>query len=325
MNDERARVFVALELPEEARQELARWRAKALPQTGGLRLLVPEDLHVTLCFLGWKAVGQIEQIVAACAVVSGLPSATLRLGEAIWLPSKRPRVLAVQLDDLRGRLGEVQSELSSALQAGGWYLPESRRFMAHVTVARLAKGARPPVRRLEPPPAMKLSGSRVVAYRSRLTPRGARYEALGGVELGSARTAAAARPGDPVTVVRRFHSEQARAYGGGPLEPLRALLAEDVIWHVPGESRIAGEHRGVEAVLSYFETRRDMTDATFAVSVHGAAMIGDRVVQLAGGSAEREGRQASWETVGVFRVLDGRIAECWLIPFDQAEFDRIWG
>jgi hypothetical protein len=26
----------------------------------------------------------------------------------------------------------------------------------------------------------------------------------------------------------------------------------------------------------------------------------------------------------VFRVAEGRIAECWLIPFDQAAFDRIW-
>jgi hypothetical protein len=28
--------------------------------------------------------------------------------------------------------------------------------------------------------------------------------------------------------------------------------------------------------------------------------------------------------LGVFRVDRGRIAECWLIPFDQAAFDAIW-
>jgi hypothetical protein len=47
-------------------------------------------------------------------------------------------------------------------------------------------------------------------------------------------------------------------------------------------------------------------------------------VQLAGGRGLREGREVSWETVGVFRVVDGRIAECWLVPFDQAVFDEIW-
>jgi hypothetical protein len=38
----------------------------------------------------------------------------------------------------------------------------------------------------------------------------------------------------------------------------------------------------------------------------------------------RDGAVVSWETVGVFRVADGRIAECWLVPFDQATFDEIW-
>ena len=65
-------------------------------------------------------------------------------------------------------------------------------------------------------------------------------------------------------------------------------------------------------------------DGTFRVEVHGAAMIAGRVVQLAGGRAVRRGEDVTWETVGVFRVAGGRIAECWLIPFDQAAFDRIW-
>jgi ketosteroid isomerase-like protein len=66
-------------------------------------------------------------------------------------------------------------------------------------------------------------------------------------------------------------------------------------------------------------------DNTFRVHVHGSAVIAGRVVQLAGGQAVRDGREVTWETVGVFRVYAGRIAECWLIPFDQAAFDEIWG
>ena len=92
-----------------------------------------------------------------------------------------------------------------------------------------------------------------------------------------------------------------------------------------GASAIAGEHRGITAVLAYFEARRrKITDSTFRVTVHGAAIIAGRVVQLAGGRAARGGREVSWETVGVFRVVDGRIAECWLVPFDQAVFDEVW-
>jgi ketosteroid isomerase-like protein len=80
----------------------------------------------------------------------------------------------------------------------------------------------------------------------------------------------------------------------------------------------------VEAVRSYMDARQRLTDGTFRVTVHGASLIAGRVVQLAGGRAVRDGREVAWETVGVFRVVEGRIAECWLIPFDQAAFDRIW-
>jgi ketosteroid isomerase-like protein len=124
--------------------------------------------------------------------------------------------------------------------------------------------------------------------------------------------------------VRDFHRLQARAYADGTLEPLRELLAPDVVWHVPGRSAIAGDHVGIDAVIAYFDRRRSMTDATFRITIHGASLIADRVVQLAGGIAVRDGDSVSWETVGVFRVSDGRIAECWLVPFDLYAFDRIW-
>jgi ketosteroid isomerase-like protein len=124
--------------------------------------------------------------------------------------------------------------------------------------------------------------------------------------------------------VERFHVEQARAYADDGMSGVRQLLSDDVVWHVPGRSAIAGEHRGAGAVLEYLDLRRRMTDSSFRVTVHGVAMIGDRVVQLAGGRATREGRELTWETVGVFRVESGRIAECWLVPFDQVAFDEIW-
>jgi hypothetical protein len=28
--------------------------------------------------------------------------------------------------------------------------------------------------------------------------------------------------------------------------------------------------------------------------------------------------------VGIFRVHEDRIVECWLVPFDQYAFDEIW-
>jgi RNA 2',3'-cyclic 3'-phosphodiesterase len=317
--DERARLFVALDLPASARDILGRWRGGALRDIPALRPVPVEYLHATLCFLGSRPAHQIDEIAAACGVVAGEPVLEPRLGPALWLPARRPRVLAIRLKDESGAVSRLQATVASALVAGGWYAPESRPFLAHVTVARVAKDARlrPPA--LEPPPAVQAHCSRVTLYRSRLGSAGARYEPLRVLELGSSPAAA-----DPLSIVRRFHASQARLYAGGDAEDVRALLAEDVVWHVPGASAIAGEHRGVDAVLAYMDARRRIMDGTFRVTVHGAAIIAGRVVQLAGGSALRDGHHVTWETVGVFRVSDGRIAECWLVPFDQAAFDGIW-
>jgi 2'-5' RNA ligase len=314
-----ARLFVALELPGRVRARLPKWCGDALSGERGMRVLGPESLHVTLCFLGSRRVEEIDAIGAALASVAGEPVAPLSIGEPVWLPPRRPRVLAVELSDHDGLLAAVQDKLAAVLSAGGWYAREARPFLAHVTVARVARDARVRPVDLPAPPPARFDGSVVTLFRSQLGPGGARYEALSRVELGSG-----AAPTDPVSVVRRFHAEQARAYAGEGTDGVRSLLADDVIWHVPGASAIAGEHRGVDAVLAYLEKRRAMTDSTFRVTVHGAELIAGRVVQLAGGRAVRAGRELTWETLGVFRVADGQIAECWLVPFDAAAFDEIW-
>jgi uncharacterized protein len=125
-------------------------------------------------------------------------------------------------------------------------------------------------------------------------------------------------------LVRRFHELQGTFYSGGPLEPLIDLLADDVCWHVPGGSPIAGEHRGRPAVLAYFRHRRDLAEATFRLEVGAILAVGDIVFQRVDGTVSHAGTSQSWETVGVLRVRDGRIRDCWLLPLDQDLFDEIW-
>jgi hypothetical protein len=49
-----------------------------------------------------------------------------------------------------------------------------------------------------------------------------------------------------------------------------------------------------------------------------------RTVILAGGEVDLGGETLAWGTVGIFRIAEGRIAECWVIPYDQHAFDAIW-
>jgi 2'-5' RNA ligase len=183
---ERARLFVALDLPVEARGALERWRSGVLREVAGLRPVAPDGLHATLCFLGWRAVDEIEQIGAACvAAAGGLRAPLLSLGAALWLPARRPRVLAVRLSDASGALAGVQASVSAALSGGDWYAPEVRPFLAHVTVARVSGHARVRATELEPPGHLEFRGPAVTLYRSRLGRGGARYEVQRTVKLGT--------------------------------------------------------------------------------------------------------------------------------------------
>ncbi len=70
-----ARLFVALDLPAEVRETLGEWarevaRARGRGGAGGhgeLRALDPHGLHLTLCFLGARPVGEIDLLASALA------------------------------------------------------------------------------------------------------------------------------------------------------------------------------------------------------------------------------------------------------------------
>jgi RNA 2',3'-cyclic 3'-phosphodiesterase len=182
VSSERARLFVALELPASVRAQLAQWTETSLRGLP-LRLVDPGSLHVTLCFLGSRDTGAVGEIAAACQAAASRSAISMVLGAALWLPQRRPRVLAVQLTDQQGAAATLQAELASALQAGGFYEPEDRPFLAHVTVARVSRGGRPERAELPPPAPVRFETRAVTVYRSQLGSGPARYEPLETVVL----------------------------------------------------------------------------------------------------------------------------------------------
>jgi ketosteroid isomerase-like protein len=126
-------------------------------------------------------------------------------------------------------------------------------------------------------------------------------------------------------LLQAFYQAQAAFYAGGDdTASLRGRLADDIVWHVPGRSPIAGHYHGHQEVLGYFAARRAHAKATFQVLPRAILADNQWAVQLADGRLERDGQLRTWQTVGVFRIADGKIAECWLVPFDQYLFDELW-
>jgi len=106
---------------------------------------------------------------------------------------------------------------------------------------------------------------------------------------------------------------------------LLEVFSEDIVWHVPGDNKIAGVYRGRDEVLEYVRLRRDLADGTLEITVEDVLANDSHGLVIASGRASRRGTPYEWRGHGVYRFEDGMIAECWLLPEDPQLFDEIWG
>jgi RNA 2',3'-cyclic 3'-phosphodiesterase len=180
-------MFVALDLPGEARAQLAAWRDELTTGRRDLRTVAAEALHVTLVFLGWQDESAAQGISeAAFGAAAGIEAPVLRAGDVRGVPPRDPRLFALDLDDDGGRASALQAAISDALEAGRWYRPEKRPFWPHLTLARVKRGERRVAAPAGPsPPGEPFRAVQVTLYRSTLRPQGALYEPLAETTLES--------------------------------------------------------------------------------------------------------------------------------------------
>lgn len=191
----RARLFVALDLPEPVREEIAAWQRRELTDPA-LRPVRPESLHMTLVFLGYRAEKEIDRIAEAAFDVPQ-PAPRVLLGrEPVGVPrGRRPRLFA--LDTPSEDAVALQAAVERNLVAGRFYEPERRPFWPHLTVARVRperRGSRKPAEVGRPPGPLpeqtfpEFRPARLVLFRSHPRREGAQYEPVAEMELPTVDT-----------------------------------------------------------------------------------------------------------------------------------------
>jgi RNA 2',3'-cyclic 3'-phosphodiesterase len=180
-----ARLFAALDLPAPVRDALGAFGRTAAADDFALRAVRDDALHVTLAFLGHRALDDIDPAREAVRDAAA-PVPDLSLGDALWLAPRRPHVLTVEIADATGALHALQERVVATLVEAVGYEPDRRRFRPHVTVARVRHGAAPRRSGLPDAPSASFAGEAVTLYRSYLGGGPARYEALERVPLAVA-------------------------------------------------------------------------------------------------------------------------------------------
>jgi ketosteroid isomerase-like protein len=102
------------------------------------------------------------------------------------------------------------------------------------------------------------------------------------------------------------------AFGRGDIQGLLSLLAEDVVWFIPGPAEVpfAGERRGHEGALQFFQTLGGAVEFERFEPREFVAQ-GDKVVAVGfeRGRVKATGRTFDNPWALVFTLRDGRVAE----------------
>jgi ketosteroid isomerase-like protein len=112
----------------------------------------------------------------------------------------------------------------------------------------------------------------------------------------------------------------------GDFDAVRALLADDIVWHEPGAADYSGDHRGGDVVVALMKKLAEITDRTFVLEPQELLVTETHAVARTRWWAERGGLRVEGNEIGVYRFADGRIAEAWFWydGYDPAAHDVVF-
>lgn len=190
------RVFAAVELPKDVRARMAVAARDLLAGVRAAKLVSERNLHVTVRFVGEVAEESVGKVLEAVREAGGTVAGTTAeaRGFGAFPDARRPRVVWAGIDDPRRALAAIEAAISERLTVLG-HAREDRPYSAHVTVARIDRGARdagPLPGRLataqrDPPVFGAVPVDSVTVFSSELGRDGPRYTALARFPLDQPR------------------------------------------------------------------------------------------------------------------------------------------
>ena len=122
-------------------------------------------------------------------------------------------------------------------------------------------------------------------------------------------------------LVRRGYA----AFNAADIETLTELLSENASWHTPGQSSIAGDHMGRDAVFAQFGRYGGETNGTFKANLKQVfGSDNGRVVAIHHNSGERNGKHLDTDCCIVFEIKNGQMVSGREHFYDLHNWDAFW-
>ena len=101
------------------------------------------------------------------------------------------------------------------------------------------------------------------------------------------------------------------AFNRADVATLVDLFADDVVWHFPGSSKLAGEHIGRDATLTVLGGYGEASGGTLQANLIDVMASDAHVTGVANDTATKSGRKLDVRSTVVFAMRDGKVTEAW--------------
>ncbi|MEA2221482.1 MAG: uncharacterized protein QOJ35_4108 [Solirubrobacteraceae bacterium] len=115
------------------------------------------------------------------------------------------------------------------------------------------------------------------------------------------------------------------AFADGDIPAVLGVLADDIVWHVPGQNPLSGDYRGREEVLGFFAAMAERSGGTFNITVD--RVLGDgagAVAVLTTERGQRAGMQLDTIAVHVWRFDEGSAVSFRGYQSDDHTWNAFW-
>ncbi len=188
------RSFVAIEISPSVQKEVGTIQDHLRKTGASVRWVKPQNIHLTLKFLGAIEPMQVEPILSALGSIAeqARPFRIEAKGIGCFPNMRNPRVLWIGIEDREANASRLQTRVEDALEGLG-FAREKRPFRSHLTFGRIKnpKGTSELVEELRQLGNRSAGFSEVAAltfFQSRLDPAGAIYTPLGTAKLSGMST-----------------------------------------------------------------------------------------------------------------------------------------
>ncbi len=115
------------------------------------------------------------------------------------------------------------------------------------------------------------------------------------------------------------------AFRGHDIEAIRDSIAEDAVWHFPGNrGGLAGSHTGHDGIFTFLANVTELTDGSFALELEEVLANDEYAVAFFRGYGRRGELELDNPTCLKIRMREGVAVELWEFVWDLYAVDEFW-